>query len=392
MLRSLLDYTRCFAYALSAAPARRLLAAHRAPISASPVKEAEVTMALNAAADWLCRSQDRSGDDGSGSYHLVHGWGRTYPETTGYILPTFFALSDALGRPELAERAFRAAECLLRIQRADGGWQGGRLGEDRPSVVFNTAQVIRGMLAAHARSGDHRYRTAAVRAGEWIVNAQEPDGTWARSNFMGVARVYDSYVDAPLLMLWKVTGQEALRSAALRNLSWVSARQQASGWFSDADNTVKHNDRPIIHTIAYTIDGLVECGDLLGDARWIDQAHAAAVPLRERFLRDGILHGRYDRDWNGSEPFITTGGAQLAIAWERLARHTDALAYREAAAQMRGLLVEVQRRTQRGPEGTQGALTGSFPVWGRYEKFACPNWATKYFADALLWAGGKAPH
>lgn len=393
MLRSLIDYARSFAHALGDAEARRLLRAHQVRLPDPATAPApDLRSALNEAADWFCRAQDANTDDGLGSYHLVQGWGATYPETTGYIIPTLFELGVRLQRPELAERAFRAADGLLRLQRSDGGWQGGRVGEERASVVFNTAQVVRGMLVAHAHARDGRYLDAAVRAGDWIVSVQEADGSWKRNNFMGVARVYDSYVDAPLLMLWKVTGNDALRAAALRNLAWVVGRQQANGWFTDADNTVKHNDRPILHTIAYTIDGLAESGELLGEGRWIDHAHAAAVPLRDRFLREGRMHGRYDHSWNGSEAFITTGGAQLAIAWERLARHHDAEAYRSAAARMRALLTEAQRRSLLGPEGGQGAVTGSYPLWGRYEKFAFPNWATKYFADALLWAGGKAPH
>jgi len=82
----------------------------------------------------------------------------------------------------------------------------------------------------------------------------------------------------------------------------------------------------------------------------------------------------------------------LCIAWEKLAQHTEAHAYRTAAVRMRMLLVELQLRSSEGPVHGRGAVTGSFPFWGRYEKFAYPNWATKYLADALLWAGGKAPH
>lgn len=393
MLASLVDYARCFTHALRTPEQRRLLAAHRRTPTAPPaLTEASLLAALSTAADWLSRAQDHSGDGGLGSFHLLHGWGRTYPETTGYAIPTLLALADRLHRPDLEERAVRAAETLLALQRADGGWQGGRVGEARESVVFNTAQVVRGLLALHHRRDDARYLDAAVRAGNWIIATQEPDGSWSRSNFMGRARVYDSYVDAPLLLLHQVTGNEALRAVALHNLAWVVSQQRPNGWFADADNTVKHNDRPIIHTLAYTIDGLVECGELLGDGGWIDQGHAAGQVLRDRFLQQGRLNGRYDRRWRGSEHFIPTGGAQLAIAWERLARHREAMAYREAAARMRALLVEVQRRSLEGPSDVHGALPGSFPLWGRYEKFAFPNWATKYFADALLWAGGKAPH
>ncbi len=393
MLGSLIDYARCFAHALRVPAQRGLIAAHRRPLPGSVATDGTaLPAAMNAAADWLAMAQDASGDGGLGSFHLRLGWGRTYPETTGYAIPTLLALADRLGRAELAERAHRAGETLLNLQRPDGGWQGGRVGEDRPSVVFNTAQVVRGLLALHARCGEERFLAAAARAGDWIVSVQDREGCWSRSNFMGQARVYDTYVDAPLLLLHRVTGAQALRTAAERNLAWVATRQQGNGWFADADNTVKHNDRPIIHTIAYTIDGLVECGELLGDGCWTEQGHAAARVLRDRFLAEGRLHGRYDAQWQGSEHLITTGAAQLAIAWERLAQAVEAGPYREAAARMRGLLMEVQRRSMAGPVDVHGAMPGSFPLWGRYEKFAFPNWATKYFADALLWAGGKAPH
>ena len=393
MLRSLIDYTRSFAQLLGSAEGRRILAAHRRPLMADQLGgSVDIVQAMHKAADWFCLAQDNSGDGGVGSYHLVTGWGRTYPETTGYIIPTLFALAERLDRPELGERAVRAACVLLKLQRPDGGWQGGRVGEERSSVVFNTAQVIRGLLAVYQRTKDDRYLLAARKAGDWIVASQEADGTWGRSNFMGVARVYDSYVDAPLLQLFGVTGTVSYKQAALRNLEWMIARQQLNGWFADADNTVRHNDRPIIHTIAYAIDGLVDCGGLLKDVRWVEHAHRAAAPLRDIFLGNGRLNGRYDQDWNGSEATIATGCAQLCIAWEKLAKHTEAHAYRTAAVRMRMLLVELQHRSSEGPAGGRGALTGSFPLWGRYEKFACPNWATKYLADALLWAGGKAPH
>jgi hypothetical protein len=31
-----------------------------------------------------------------------------------------------------------------------------------------------------------------------------------------------------------------------------------------------------------------------------------------------------------------------------------------------------------------GAVAGSSPIWGRYSMFEFPNWAAKFFADALI--------
>ena len=54
---------------------------------------------LLAAVEWLERAQDITGNGGvSGRYLLGHGWSSSYPETTGYIIPTFLALSKKLKR------------------------------------------------------------------------------------------------------------------------------------------------------------------------------------------------------------------------------------------------------------------------------------------------------
>lgn len=385
MLASLFAYIRCFSHGLTHAEERRLLRASlmrvHAPARPDPVLLRD---ALSKAVEQLGRAQDQGKDGGIGSYHLVDGWGAAYPETTGYIISTLLEAGDRLQRPVLHDRAVRAGEWLLCIQRPDGGWQGGRVDQDRPSIVFNTAQVVRGLLALHARTQQQRYADAAVRAGAWILSVQEDDGAWRAHNFLGAARVYDTYVDVPLLRLWRLTADERYKAAATRNLAWVLSRQQANGWFHDADNTLHHNDRPITHTIAYTLDGLIESGSLLADDRLIAAARKGADALLERCLRNGVLHGRYDADWRGSEAAITTGCAQLAIVWWRLAGLTREARYAEGWRRMVAWLIQVQATGERGPAAVRGALPGSFPIWGRYEKFAFPNWATKYFADALL--------
>ena len=70
---------------------------------------------LAAAIEWLVRAQDATPDGGiSRGFSLAwhpyfggRGWQPSYPETTGYIIPTLYAAARRLGRAELAARAER---------------------------------------------------------------------------------------------------------------------------------------------------------------------------------------------------------------------------------------------------------------------------------------------
>ena len=59
---------------------------------------------LDAAAQWLMRAFELDGSGGiPHSYDLRHrARGRPYPETTGYIIPTFFDYAGLFGHPEYA--------------------------------------------------------------------------------------------------------------------------------------------------------------------------------------------------------------------------------------------------------------------------------------------------
>src|SRR5207249_2487076 len=166
-----------------------------------------VRKALDTALRWLIRSQDQVGTGGIGSYEF-YGWTPGYPEVTGYIIPTMWDCWHALGREELAKRAVWMANWELGIQKEGGGWEAGVQGGNKPPIVFNTGQVVRGLLRTHQETGDGRYLEAAVRAGDWIVNNQEDDGSWTRANLRQMKRVYDSYVSAPLARLARITGNE----------------------------------------------------------------------------------------------------------------------------------------------------------------------------------------
>jgi hypothetical protein len=341
--------------------------------------------ALHSAINWLRQANRVMHDDGFGSYHLAGTWSPTYPETTGYIITTLLNYAVIYKEEEIARMALKAAEFLCSIQKTSGGWQGGRIGEGKPEIVFNTGQIIRGLVAAWGHSGDTKFRDTFIKGCDWLCTIQHENGFWKDHALMNEARVYDTFVDAPLLDASISTGNEKYRIHALRNLEWVTGNKiRDNGWFEDCDNTVRGNDRPILHTIAYTIDGLIDCGLKLGEGKYINAARNAADTLRDKFLRHGYLNGRYESNWNGSEHMICTGAAQMAIIWMKLYKVFKEDDYLEAAERMIDLLVYIQDRKIAESPDSHGAIPGSFPVWGRYEPFAFPNWAAKFFSDALM--------
>lgn len=339
--------------------------------------------AIEQATAWICGSQDRVGSGGVGCYEFYR-WTAGYPEVTGYIIPTLFDLAERLGRDDLRARALRAADWELRVQRPEGGFEGGYEGDGQPPIVFNTGQVIRGLLRAAEESGESRYLEAAVRAGDWIVANQDEDGSWTRANFKGMKRVYDSYVSAPLAHLYAESGIDAYAAAATRNCDFVLGQQRANGWFDLADNAPRFNDAPLTHTLCYTVDGLIETGEVLGHERFVRAGALAADAMQALIERDPALPARLGEEWDARARYVClTGSAQLGMILMRLhARDRDPRRLAAARA-LAGYLTKVQRMSDAGG-ARRGALPGSFPVWGFYAPLKLPSWATKYLLDLLL--------
>jgi uncharacterized protein YyaL (SSP411 family) len=338
---------------------------------------------LDAALAWLKHAQDVVGTGGVGSYEFF-GWTSGYPEVTGYIIPTMWDCHHTIGDHDLGRRATQMAEWELSIQQPGGGWEGGAVGDKQPPVVFNTGQVIRGLVRTYEELGDERYLKSAVRAADWIVSTQDPDGSWTTSNFRQLKRVYDSYVSAPLARLAQIESHDEYADAARRNCEFVLSQQRDNGWFDLCANSPYFNDAPSTHTICYTIDGLLETGELLGDTRFVEAGVKGAEALLRCVSDSGYLPGRLDASWHSRVNWVClTGSAQLGIILMKLHAQTQRDEYLEGARALAGFLVYAQELNALGANRA-GALPGSYPIWGTYAPLRFPCWATKYFIDLLL--------
>lgn len=342
---------------------------------------------LDAALRWLCAAQDaRSGaqDRGgvSAGWHFGDGWHPSYPETTGYIIETLVAAADRLNRPDLRERASRAIDWELSIQHADGAFPGHHGEPGARPVIFNTGQIMHGMMAGHEHLGRGECLESAVRAARWMARHLAADGCWREFEYRDLPHAYNTRAAWAMIRVGLAAGDGAILDAARRNLEWAASRQTASGWFPD--NVFSLAEDPVTHTIAYAIRGLLEAGVLLSEPRYVAAAAKAARAMAARQKGDGSLAAAYADGWAPSANYCcVTGVAQMALCWLRLAQVGQGDHLRDHASRAIAYVKRTQRIDDRFAQ-IAGAIPGSVPIWGRYARLEFPNWAAKFFADALM--------
>jgi hypothetical protein len=344
---------------------------------------------LVAAANWLERAQDASGDGGvSGRYFLDRSWSSSYPETTGYILPTFLSLRDELGDAKYLDRARRCLDFLLPLQLESGAFPGGEVAENRtkPSL-FNTAQIINGLVAWHRTTGDERAMHAARRAADWMLSIQDADGAFRRHCYGDLATTYSTHASCWLAELGVHSGDGRYLEAAGRHLDWaLTHADPRTGWFDKCGFGAKdHEDRiSVTHTIAYTLRGVLFTSEALGREDGVEIVRRAAERIARRLEISRRLPGVLDAEWRARAEYVClTGNAQMALIWLRLHERNPDLRFLNAALKALEGIKRAQSFDSPDP-GIRGGIAGSDPVWGGYIYNALPNWAAKFFIDALL--------
>jgi hypothetical protein len=360
---------------------------------------------LTATVDWLKAAQDAQPDGGvSALYTLAKGWHRSFPETTGYIIPTMLNVWQATGDQACYDRSVRMAQWLLGVQLPDGAFPGDRVGRFSGPSVFNTGQILFGLIRMYQVTGESCYLDAAHRAGRWLAAAQDPDGAWRKWDYLGQTHAYNTRTAWALLLLARETEDETCRRAGAANVRWAVSQADAAAFFArcafdpQADGKgygvwkslatiLRHRNLPAfytkasLHAIAYTIQGLLEASWLLEDETAEACACRAAGVLSAQ-QRAGRLAGYYGPAWTPqATSSCLTGVAQMSIVWLRL--HEVRRAPLEPAEQACRFLLECQDIRSANP-ALRGALAGSKPVYGLYQPFRYPNWAAKFWADAQL--------
>lgn len=341
---------------------------------------------LDAAITWLKHAQDVTGNGGVAQTWLVKycKWAPSYPETTGYIIPTFYRYAAIAGDDDARQRARRMADWEIDIQHSTGGVLAGALGDSDQPTVFNTGQVIFGWVRAYEEEKDERYRAAAVRAADWLIDIMDDDGCWRQFGSPMTGKQINTYNTRSawsLARVFEITGERRYLDAAVKNAEWALTQRNDVGWL--AQNCLQDSAQPFTHTIAYAMRGLLEIGaaaqreDLIQAARVIGDAMIANLPA------NGFLPGRFNDHWQPTVKWsCLTGDCQLGINWGRLFQITGEAKYKEATSRVLAFV----KRTQKlgGDPNERGGIKGSHPINGGYHPWQYPNWATKFYADALM--------
>ena len=347
----------------------------------APVARGDPAQHLQAAEDWLKRAHDLSDDDGvSYGYSVRGGWRPSYRETSGYIATTFFELACQRRDADYRARALRICRWLLGVQNSDGSFSNPRYG--REGIVFDTGQVLFGLVRAAEETGEAVFLHGAHRAADWLVHIADQNARWTRNEHLGVPHVYNTRTAWALLRLNQIEPADDWVRVARANLDWALSEQHASGFFREC--SFERGVDPFTHTIAYATRGLLESGLLLGDDGYLTAAKRCADAAIELLRADGFLAGQIGVDGAPAARYCClTGNCQFSIVWAKLFDSTGDKRYSDAVIKATDFVMACQD-IHTGNPNVRGAIAGSFPLWGSYAPFSYPNWATKFFIDAMV--------
>lgn len=340
-----------------------------------------------ATARWLLRSIEACGGRASSKgYAFPRGWMPPYPETSGYLIPTLLSMGDDDDdTPHYRATAASIADWLVSIQLECGGFAGREVGAQTEPDVFDTGMILIGFSALSAETGSTATAAGAARAANFLVSCMDDRGCFVRHLSHGILHAYNVRSAWALVAHGTLVGENRFVEAGVANARWTLDQQNLAGFFTS--NAFKRGGNANTHGIAYVLQGLLQIDDIMGDQDCLESVARGANALQRLYAKHGWIAAELAPDWQyRSRHICLTGYAQLAIIFLRLFQKTGDHRYRATAER----LINDVARTQdlRDPSAPYyGAIAGSFPIYGRYAPLQYPNWAAKFFLDALIAKG-----
>jgi hypothetical protein len=189
-----------------------------------------------------------------------------------------------------------------------------------------------------------------------------------------------------MLEVFYRTQNQRIKNTAVNVLKVITSWQLKNGAIR---NWEFYPGKPAFtHTIAYTISGFLESSRILGiDGKQFEKtAIKSANAILKCMETKGRLAGAYDLNLNGRYWYTClTGNCQLSIIWMKLFEVLKDKRFLDGAITALEFVISKQRMHPLD-QNVRGAIAGSSPIWGRYLTLRYPNWAAKFYLDALMLA------
>ncbi len=346
---------------------------------------------LDAAVNWLSTAQNATDDDGvSLGYFPLSGQGRwrpSYPETTGYIITSLLNYAREFECEDIASAALNMADWEIEVQMMSGAVQGGAvcLPGQQTAAAFNTGMVADGWMSAYEYTGDQAYLDAALRASRFLADDLDESGFFrTNGDFVrgGEVKTYTCLCAWAMYRAALAADDSFLRDSAIRSIEAALCQRNELGWFKN--NCLTDSHAPLTHTIGYALQGIFEVGVLAARKDFVEAAKDSLAGALSSLQHNGYLSARLDSEWKPQADYVClTGSAQLAILCFRFAEQFNATDFLEAGHKLTSFVKATQLLVSTN-ESMVGAIAGSYPILGEYMVGGYPNWATKYFIDALM--------
>jgi len=351
----------------------------------------QIDKRLESAVAWLLRAQAASPDKGVAQGYFPAttdgGWRASYPETTGYIISTLLSYARQADRDDVADAALAMADWEIAVQMDSGAVQGGLVcaPAQQTAAAFNTGMVADGWVSAFEYSGQQEYLDAALRAARFLAQDLDERGFFRTNGRYVSANEVKTYTCLCAWAMYRAGlagGDNALVQAAQRAVSAAVEQRNDVGWLSN--NDLNLSDIPLTHTIGYALQGIFEVAVLAGRDDYIEAVRQSLHGALSSMHDNGYLSARLDHNWRPRAEYVClTGSVQLAIVCFRFAEQFGDDQFVDRGNRLLGFTKATQLLEFEDADMV-GAIPGSFPIMGEYMKGGYPNWATKYFIDALL--------